>query len=214
MRPLESALMKRGYAVANVDYPSRLFEVEALADLAVKKGLVACEDKGASKVHFISHSLGGVLIRVYLSGHQIPKLGRVVMLAPPNQGSEVVDKFADFPGFKFINGPAGEELGTIGAQSIPLSLGPVTYPVGVIAGTRSVNWILSSTLPNPDDGKLSLERTKVEGMSDFVSMPVSHPFIMRNKDVIRQTVHFIENGKFDHALPQSSQSTRGVKWQN
>lgn len=118
------------------------------------------------------------------------------MLAPPNQGSQIVDEFGWLPGFHLLNGPACDQLGT-GTESIPLQLGKVAYPVGVLAGTHSINWILSMALPDPDDGKVSVESTRVEGMADFMTLPVSHPFIMSDPDAIRQTLRFIEPGHFD-----------------
>jgi hypothetical protein len=117
------------------------------------------------------------------------------MLGPPNQGSEVVDNLKDTPGFELLNGPAGMQLGT-GPDDIPQSLGPVSFELGVIAGTQSINLILSTFLPNPDDGKVSVEATKVEGMKDFIALPATHPFLMENDMVIDQTVHFLKNGKF------------------
>jgi len=125
----------------------------------------------------------------------VPGLGRVVMLAPPNQGSEVVDKLRDVPGFKFINGTAGLQLGT-DADSIPVKLGSVDFDLGVIAGNRTVNLLLSRMLPNPDDGKVSVASTRVEGMADHITLPVTHTFMMRSKSVIEQAVYFVEHGRF------------------
>ncbi len=119
------------------------------------------------------------------------------MLGPPNKGSEVVDKLKNVPGFEFINGPAGLELGT-DKTSVPNSLGAVTYQVGVIAGSSTINPILSQMLPNPDDGKVSVENTKVEGMTDHIIMSVSHPFLMRDDAVIQQVKVFLKKGKFQH----------------
>ena len=99
------------------------------------------------------------------------------------------------PGFSLILGPAGSQLGT-GENSIPLQLGPVSYSVGILAGTRSINPFLSSYLAKPDDGKVSVESTKVEGMTDFRMIEASHTFIMRDENVIRHTVAFLETGKF------------------
>jgi triacylglycerol lipase len=195
MEKLESAFVARGFKVANVDYPSRSHDVASLAEIAIPKGLAACQDATQGQIHFVTHSLGGILIRYYLSRHRIPNLGRVVMLAPPNQGSEVVDTFGRVPGFNLLNGPAGSELGTA-KGSVPMQLGPVDYPVGVIAGTRSINLVLSIALAKSNDGKVSLERTKVQGMSGFIALPVSHPFIMRNDLAIKNALAFIETGAF------------------
>lgn len=201
MNKLETALSNEGYRVENVDYPSRKHAVRELANSAVEQGLDACTTAGATQIHFVTHSLGGILVRTYMKEHEDVGIGRVVMLGPPNQGSEVVDNLKDTPGFKLLNGPAGMQLGTDGAD-VPKSLGPVNFELGVIAGTQSINLILSTFLPNPDDGKVSVEATKVEGMTDFIALPATHPFLMRNEAVIQQTVHFLKNGSFrkDHEL--------------
>jgi hypothetical protein len=195
MNKAAEAFETAGYTVANVDYPSRKHPVEALAPLAIDAGLAQCPPD--SVIHFLTHSLGGILLRYYLERQSIPTLGRVVMLAPPNQGSEVVDRLRNVPGFKMVNGPAGLQLGT-DEDSIPSRLGPVEFEVGVIAGTETFNPILSQYLANPDDGKVSVENTKVEGMSDFITVPRSHPFIMQSPAVISQSLSFIQTGRFDH----------------
>jgi triacylglycerol lipase len=200
MVKLEDALREKGYAVANIDYPSRKHPIESLAPEAVGRGLEACRKGQAPKIHFVTHSLGGILVRYYLARNSVPELGRVVMLGPPNQGSEVVDRFSKVPGYAIFNGKAGYQLGT-GPDSVPNMLGPVLFPVGVIAGTESVNPILSTALPDPNDGKVSVERARVEGMSDFMAVSASHPFIMRNPEAIRQALAFLKNGKFTHNAP-------------
>jgi hypothetical protein len=75
----------------------------------------------------------------------------------------------------------------------------VDFPLGVIAGTRSINPILSQSLPNPDDGKVSVENTRVEGMTDFIEMPYTHTFMMSAEPVIRQVQHFLRSGTFSHS---------------
>jgi len=200
MTKLEKNLAKRGYTVENIDYPSRDLDINGLAPVAVGEGLRRCRDHGAEKISFVTHSLGGILIRYYLKHNDIPELHRVVMLGPPNQGSEVVDKLKDFPGFRFINGPSGTQLGTQ-ASDIPRSLGAVDFELGIIAGTKSINLILSTLLPDQNDGKVSVESTKVEGMSDFVALPAAHPFLMNNDGVISQVIHFLESGQFYRDKP-------------
>lgn len=201
MQSLEKTLESKGYAVANIDYPSRKKTIDKLATEAVTAGIKSCNAVKTNQIHFVTHSLGGILVRYFLTHNEIVNLGRVVMLAPPNQGSEVVDNWQDVPGYKLLNGPAGLQLGT-DSSSVPLSLGPVDFPLGVIAGNTTINPLLSLSLPNPDDGKVSVEKTKVEGMTDFIVMPYSHPFIMKRKNVINQVIYFLENGHFRH--PQSS----------
>ncbi len=154
-----------------------------------------CDPESVEQIHFVTHSLGGILVRYYLAHHELPNIGRVVMLSPPNQGSEVVDKLRNVPGFRLLNGPAGEQLGT-DRESLPLQLPGVDFEVGVITGDRTINFINSLLIPGKDDGKVSVERAKLDGMSDFLVTHHTHPFIMRAKDVIRQTLFFLEHGRF------------------
>jgi len=197
MTPVQEKLEENGYTVVNLDYPSRDYTVEELAPLAIDTGLSECAE--GEPVHFVTHSLGGILVRQYLENNTLPQLGRVVMLAPPNQGSHVVDKLRDVPAFQALNGPAGAQLGT-DQESIPAQLGKVDFEVGIIAGSRTVNPLLSLQLPNPDDGKVSVENTKVEGMADFIVVPHSHPMIMRADFVLEQILVFIERGSFNHEM--------------
>lgn len=199
MVTMERALTEAGYKVRNVDYPSRTASVAKLADNAIGKTVADCQRDGATKIDFVTHSLGGILVRSYLARHTIPNLGRVVMLAPPNQGSEVVDKLGWLFLFKWVNGPAGNELGT-DTNSTPNKLGHANFPVGVIAGDRSINWIDSLFLiPGSDDGKVSVERTKFAGISDYIVIHATHPFIMKNREAVRQTIQFLRTGNFDRA---------------
>ena len=194
MKKLDIELQKEGFETINVDYPSRDYTIEELAEIAITPALEQCSSH--EEINFVTHSLGGILVRQYLSNHAIPKLGRVVMLGPPNKGSEVVDKLKNTPGFHFINGDAGIQLGT-GEMSVPNKLGPAEFDVGIIAGTESINLILSLIIPSTDDGKVSVERTKLEGMNDHIEVKTTHPFMMKNKKVIAQVIHYLKNGKFE-----------------
>lgn len=195
MARLERALCDCGYTVHNVDYPSRSACVAELSQQVISRALAECDRRGATRIHFVTHSLGGILVRSYLSRHDLPKLGRVVMMGPPNQGSEVVDRIGSWRLFGLINGPSGRELGT-GPDSVPNRLGPARFSVGVIAGNRSINWINSAFIAGPDDGKVSIKRTCLAGMADHVVVPTSHPFMMKNTQVIRQAITFLQWGKF------------------
>ncbi|WP_293268551.1 alpha/beta hydrolase [Neptunomonas sp.] len=199
MEALESSLLKEGFTPINNGYPSRKHPIAVLSELAIIPALKQCPKE--LTVNFVTHSLGGILVRQYLSKHTIDNLGRVVMLGPPNKGSEVVDKLHDTPGFHFINGDAGLQLGT-GALSIPNTLGNANFDVGIVAGTRSINWILSSLIPGTDDGKVSLANTKLDGMNDHIAMQVTHPFMMKNKKVIAQVINYLKKGSFMHEQNQ------------
>jgi len=197
MNKLELALTKQDFTVVNQKYPSRDYSIEILAEKAIQPALAQCPPE--SEINFVTHSLGGILVRQYLSEHRIEQLNHVVMLGPPNQGSEVVDKLQNFPGFHFVNGDAGVQLGT-GDLSVPNSLGKANFDVGIIAGTRSINWILSFLIPDSDDGKVSVARTRLEGMNDHIEMPVTHPFMMKNKKVIAQVIHYLKYGNFNREV--------------
>lgn len=195
MEAMQQALDEAGYHSVNVDYPSREHAIEVLAPMVVPPALAQCRAQHSRAIHFVTHSMGGILLRQYLQHNVITDLSRVVMMGPPNQGSQVVDNLKYVPGFEAYNGPAGMQLGT-GAHDIPKQLGPVSFELGVIAGTSSINLILSTFLPNPDDGKVSVENTKVQGMCGLVTVAVSHPFLMKRQQVIDQVLHFLRSGSF------------------
>ncbi|WP_299773139.1 alpha/beta hydrolase [uncultured Pseudoteredinibacter sp.] len=194
MEKLGLALHKEGYHVVNQGYPSRQAAIESLSQKAISTALERCPQ--SYKVNFVTHSMGGILVRQYLQENVINELKRVVMLGPPNQGSEVVDKLRNVPGFHFINGDAGLQLGT-GALSVPKQLGKANFELGIIAGNKSINLILSSLIPETDDGKVSVRNTKLEGMKDHIEMPVTHPFMMKNSSVIKQVIQFLDKGHFE-----------------
>ncbi|WP_445365824.1 esterase/lipase family protein [Microbulbifer sp. ANSA001] len=210
MAKMERAISNAGYKTVNVDYPSTKFPIEKLAGKAIAPALDACT--GENEINFVTHSMGGILVRQYLSKVNIENLNRVVMLGPPNKGSEVVDKLGNFPGFQFAFGDAGLQLGT-GAMSVPNKLGKADFDVGIIAGTRSINLLLSQMIPETDDGKVSVSSTKLEGMNDHLEMPVTHVFMMKDKKVISQVLHYLEHGAFakskQNPTPASPGNTTG-----
>lgn len=195
MRPLEQALNASGYVVLNIDYPSRARAIEPLSEEVVSAALADERLRGCARVHFVTHSLGGILVRQYLARHREPRLGRVVMLGPPNRGSEVVDRLRGWWVFRQLNGPAAQQLGT-DSQSVPNQLPAVTFELGVIAGDRSINGINSLIIPGPDDGKVSIENTKVAGMKDHLVLHLTHPLMMRNRQVIAAVLAFLQTGRF------------------
>jgi triacylglycerol lipase len=207
MAPMEAALSSHGFVVINVDYLSRERPIAATSEAVIGTAIADQRLRDCSRVHFVTHSLGGILVRSYFSRHTNPRLGRVVMLGPPNQGSEVVDRLRSWWLFRRINGPAGDELGT-SEEGGPASLGRVTFELGVIAGDRTINWINSLMIPGPDDGKVSVERTKVDRMKEHIVVHVSHPFLMRDPAAIAAAVRFLATGSFAQRplIPGAGQS--------
>ena len=198
MGELARRLEEKHYIVENVDYNSREGHIDSLAQSVIPSALKRLEEKRCDKVNFVTHSMGGILVRSYLATNQIPNLGRVVMLGPPNAGSEVVDQLKDWSFFQALNGPAGSELGT-DSLSTPNRLGPVRFELGVIAGDRSINGINSLLMiPGNDDGKVSVANTKVPGMKDHIVIHATHPMMMTNKQVIEQILRFLKTGAFRH----------------
>jgi hypothetical protein len=196
---MAKALQQEGYRVHNLGYPSRKAPIEILGEFVESQ----INDLGLSpksKIHFITHSLGGIVIRYLIKNERPPNLGRVVMLAPPNQGANLADKFEYLPFYNWILGPAGIQIGTR-PDSIPNILGPADFEVGIIAGNRSANPIFSLMIPGTDDGRIAVESTKLIGMTDFLVLPCIHPLIMNDKHAIRQSIHFLAHGCFDHAHP-------------
>ncbi len=192
---MESALVSAGYIVENVGYDSRARSIHDLSDQAIGDAMESPRLRECARIHVVTHSLGGILVRDYFSRHATGRLGRVVMLAPPNQGSEVVDRIGDWFLFRKINGPAGCELGT-DKESTPNQLGAVGFECGVIAGDRSINWINSAMIPGRDDGKVSVDRSRVAGMSDHMIVHTTHPYIMKNPTAIESTLRFLSTGQF------------------
>ena len=195
MQQMSKALSAAGFSVENSSYPSRSGGIEKLSDGVISRAMGGETLKDCSKIHLVTHSLGGILVRSYFKRHKEERLGRVVMLGPPNGGSEVVDRLGAWWLFQKINGPAGIELGTH-PQSTPNRLGAVDFELGVIAGDRSINWINSLMIRGKDDGKVSVERTKVGGIKEHITIHATHPFLMKNRRAIEYTIRFLEKGSF------------------
>lgn len=193
MAAMEDALFEEAYVVHNIDYPSRQLSIEQLAS-DVRKQIQALT-KEDDTIHFITHSMGGIIVRTIQKEEPLENIGRVVMLSPPNQGSELVDFLGDFSLFDWVNGPAGNQLGT-GADDYVSQLGPVDFELGVITGDRSINWINSMIIPGKDDGKVSTEHAKVEGMQDFLVIHATHPYIMKNDQAVTASIRFLKSGSF------------------
>lgn len=196
LEKMEAALKGAGYRTLNLSYPARTESLEGIV-AGIDPAVAAFAGSIEGQVHFVTHSMGGLVARGYIHRHRPANLGRVVMLAPPNGGSDVADFLLGNPAYTYFFGPAGQQLSTHQAPALKELLGNVDYPLGVIAGDRSVNLISSwLVIPGPDDGKVSVSQTAVEGMSSSIVLHVTHPFMMSNPAVISQTLMFLRGGRF------------------
>ena len=195
-RKMQLALERAGFTTVNLDYASRSKPLEALA-ADIDPAIQHFTDRIDGSVHFVCHSMGGLLARVYIARHRPKHLGRVVMLGTPNSGSEIAERLKNFGVYRAFFGPAGQQLGTRRDAAIDALFPPVDYPVGIIAGNRSIYPIASRFLPRPHDGRVSIANTKLEGMADHVVVAASHPWLVRNSVAIAQTIAFLREGKFN-----------------
>jgi triacylglycerol lipase len=194
MKRIEWTLQKQNYRVINVSYPSTRVSIQEAADSWLDDVLKTRVTDSSAKIHFVAHSLGGIVLRQYLTNHNIPNLGRVVMLAPPNHGSELADRLRNNCLYRLATGPAGQQLGT-SQSSIPHQLGPVDFELGVIAGDRSLNPLFSSWIPGPDDGKVSVHSAKIPG-ADFLLVHHSHTWMAWSANVNSAITEFLRTGHF------------------
>ncbi|KJC62353.1 hypothetical protein UP10_03260 [Bradyrhizobium sp. LTSPM299] len=196
-RRMELALQAAGFATLNLDYESRRKPLDALAeDIRPAVELFAGRLEGS--LHFVCHSMGGLVARAYLARHRPLRLGRVVMLGTPNGGSEIADRLKSIAAYRAFFGPAGQQLVTRRDAATSAMLPTVDYPTGIIAGNRSIYPITSMGLPRPHDGRVSVANTKLGGMTDHIVIRTSHPWLVRNAEAIAQTIAFLRDGQFEH----------------
>lgn len=197
MQTLAEFLKSYRYIVINQDYSSTKYPIKQLADKYIPKMVDSCLNYNVSSIHFVTHSLGGIVLREYLQSYKIPQLGRIVMLAPPNHGSQLADILQNYWLYRFVTGPAGQEL-TTDVFSLPNILNRVDsqYEIGIIAGDYNFIPFMKYVFHEANDGKVAVSSTRLDKMRDFIVLPVSHTFIMCNKLVMEQVVFFLNNGFF------------------
>lgn len=191
LRSLERALAATGFATVNVDYPSRSKPIAALAD-DIHPQVSRFAERDAP-LHFVAHSMGGLVARAYVAKYRPAQLASVVMLGTPNGGSQVADLLSGYRLYRAFYGPAGLELTTARADALP----PVDYPVGVIAGSRFIDPVAGLlVLPKPNDGRVSVQSAMLSGMADHIVVKASHTGLPRHAAAIKQTIAFLRDGRF------------------
>lgn len=184
-----------GYTTIVPRYPSYGANLGEIAErLKFKIADFARSTPGA--VHFVGHSLGGIVARLYLARHKPDNLGCLVMLGTPNQGSEWADLIVRTRLAPLILGPVGPYLTTSRAGADEAKLGMVDYPVGVVAGDTPFRRIVPPLLPRPNDGTVTVSSTVLAGMADHIVLPVTHAALPLNAEVIRQTIAFLRDRRF------------------
>jgi len=203
MKRLERFFIKNGYHTLNISYASLISPIPDIA-LTVLPKLInkkIVKNNEIKKIHFVTHSLGGIIVRYYFSHlsevHTACKNGKIIMIAPPNQGSELAQKWRSQFWFKYSQGPAGQALGT-DAHAIIHQLKPLKNDTGIIAGNRSNNPVTSYFLPSINDGIVTVASTKLPEMKDHITLPYSHTFICDKKKVRDQILYFLKESKFQH----------------
>jgi pimeloyl-ACP methyl ester carboxylesterase len=188
-------LQNKGYQVVNIDYPSMKYDIQTLCEKVINPEIEEkCTEKD-KKINFVTHSMGGIVSRYYIKQYRPKNVGRVVMLAPPNQGSEVVDFLKESCIVTSIMGPSFEQLSTDPSSFVNM-LGDPDFEVGIIAGDISFNFITSTIIPGEDDGKVSVDRSKLNNIKDFMVVDRTHTFMMDAPEVMEAVANFLETGKF------------------
>jgi triacylglycerol lipase len=195
MQPLETFFRNEGYQITNISYPSTKYDIETLVRDYLHPAVQKAQRKGMQKIHFVTHSMGGILVRYYLKNHPLEGLGKVVMIAPPNQGTELAELFADSSWIDTNTGPAKLQL-SAQQDSWVNQLGPVNFAVGIIAGNYNSNLLTAWLLPGEDDGVVSVESTKVQNMQDFMIVNEKHFKLRGNITVLHQAAYFLKHSSF------------------
>jgi len=192
MWPIGRALERSGYRTLNLSYPSRSRSLDRLIDPLAEE----IERRARGQIHFVTHSMGGLIARALIARRRPARLGRVVMLGPPNDGSEWVQLLARIGLDELILREARHVLTPDRAAEMRQSLGEIDYPVGIIAGDWPDPTLPRLVLPRPNDGKVSVAATRLAGAADHIVMRVPHTMMLVSPRVHRQAIAFLRDGRF------------------
>ncbi len=193
MHPVAEILESKGYKVQNISYPSTDYSIQTLSREHVAPQI---DHSNCDKMHFIGHSMGGIIVRHYLSENKPTNLGNVILIAAPNGGSDLVASIEDNPVFAWaLIGPAARELspGSKLLQELPLP----DYNAGIITASKSINPITSIfLLDGKNDGTLTVESMKLQNMKDIVNLEATHTLVLLHPDIGMHIENFLKNGRF------------------
>lgn len=196
MLKCENFLQLHGFETLNISYPSSRMEIEELGNFVIDQ-IEESRVAGERPVHFVGHSMGGLVTRSLLKDWRPAHMGRVVMLGTPNGGSEVADLLHQFRAYRWFYGPSGQQLKTTIQEAVRSINEEIDYEIGIIAGTRSLDPIASRVIGRANDGRVSVESTKLPGMRDHIVLPVNHTFMPRSRLVLDAALGFLMKGSFE-----------------
>lgn len=188
-----------GFRVASIGYPSRCVSITEAVEQHLMPALAKLEIEENSRVHFVTHSLGGIVFRAWAARRDPAfPFGRAVLLAPPNQGSQIIDELRQWRWVRWLLGPVSAELGT-DAESTPNRLGPLPPETGVIMGNKDTLPIFRHLLGGESDGVVTIASSHGDGESDFILLPANHATIILHPAVLRAVSRFLRTGGFAEA---------------
>ena len=193
MNRIERALKKAGYRVSNFGYPSTSLPINEIAGLLHEQ--VRELERSGEPINFVTHSMGGIVLRYYLVHYRVKHLGRIVMIAPPNSGSIMAAYVKRWPAFRWFFGQAGQEIAR-GPESVTIDLPVPKCELGIIAGSTGNGKGLNPIIPGNDDGTVGVDEARVKGMTDFILLRGQHSMLLLKKEVIRNVIHFLDTGRF------------------
>lgn len=195
---LEERLKAAGFHVVNRSYPSTRLSIQENADFLRRRIQRHTAGAGNVEVNLVTHSMGGLVARQYLTHTPPPRFGALVQIAPPNQGSEKATRFKDFFFYRWVYKRTGQQLVT-GLAGLQSELGYPDVRLGVIAGGTGDADGFSPAIPGDDDGTISVENTKLRTMDDHIVLRYSHAFIMKKRETADQVIAFLNRGRFRRA---------------
>ncbi len=194
---LEKALIGAGLDAVAISYPSSRSTIEEHAEELAR---LLDRQEGTETVSFVTHSMGGLVVRHLLARDgawkRRIKVHRVVMIAPPNRGSAIARLLADVPAYRLVTGAAGQQLTPQAVARIPM----LDHPFAIIAGGKGDDGGFNPLLPGDDDGTVGVAETRLEGATDFLVVPEIHALISNHQETIRATINFLKRGRFDAAM--------------
>jgi pimeloyl-ACP methyl ester carboxylesterase len=197
MRPIEEALRKDGYRVVNFGYRSRSETIGDIADSLAGRIQGLMEEEPVAGISFVTHSMGSIVVRYCLAHYREIPVKRFIMIAPPNRGSVMASYLKRWLPYRLIFGRAVEELART-SDSLVSRLPEPRGQFGVIAGGTGASTGINPFIPGDDDGTVSVEETRLSGMSDFIQVRGQHSTLLFQRRVMANVLSFLQDGRFLH----------------